>query len=157
MIFQSQLRRVAILNWTLLCIPDIIMAAGISFFMDGGLVGFLLAFAALFAIGLVGYILRSIVMWLAWSSSGKQTAEERIFHYLVENKFPKPAHFELSPQDYFARVAQDEHLPADVRVKAAVEVGTYAAYVGALEKQALAKVNGAAENALERYSRSFAA
>jgi len=133
------------------------MAAGIATFMDGGLIGFLFAFAVLFAIGFVGYFLRSIVMWLAWSYVGQSTARRKFLDYLIANRYPAPNFYENSAQDYFARIMDDSSLDPGLRVKAAIEVGTFAAYSGGLQLQYLAKVSSAAESALEEYARRFSA
>lgn len=156
MIFRSQLRRQAMMNWILMCVPDIIVAAVISWFMDGGIPGFGIAFVALFALGIVYWIIRSIVMWVAWSLVGRRFAEQHFLDYLVENGYPRPRPYETSPQEYFVYVMDNTDLDSKLRIKAAIEVGTFAAYSGALEWQRLAKVNGAAESAIEAYCRRVA-
>lgn len=153
MIFGSQLRRQTLWNFGLMWTPDLIIAAAVSYFMDAGLLGFGTVVLALFVLGLVYWFLRSIVMWLAYLAFGKRTVQRHIYDYLVANKFPAPSEYESSAADYFASGAQNEQLDPAVRVKAAVEVGTIAAYSGAFERQQLSKIALAAEAAIEEYRR----
>ena len=153
MIFRSQLRRQEMMNWLLMFVPDIIVAAVISWFMDSGILGFGIAFVALFALGIVYWIIRSIAMWAAWSLVGRRFAEQHYLDYLVENGYPPPRPYETSPQEYFVYVMDNADLAPELRIKAAIEVGTLAAYSGALDWQRLAKVNAAAESAIAAYYR----
>jgi hypothetical protein len=153
MIFGSQLRRQTLWNLGLMWIPDLIIAAVVSYYMDGGTLGFGIAVVALFVLCLVYWFLRSIVMWLAYLAFGKRTVQRQLYDYLVANKFPAPSEYESSAEEYFASVAQNGELDPGLRVKAALEVGTFAAYSGAFERQQLSKISLAAEAAIEEYRR----
>jgi hypothetical protein len=153
MIFRSQLRRQAVTNCMLMFIPNIIIAAVIAWFMEGGVLGFGIALMGLLALGIAYWIIGSIVTWIAWLLVGRRTAEQRFLDYLVENNYPRPRTYEASPADYFAYVMDNIDLEQQLRIKAAVEVGTLAAYSGALDFQRLAKVSAAAESALAAYAR----
>jgi hypothetical protein len=153
MIFRTQLRRQAVVNWLLMFIPDLMISAAVATYTHGGVLAFGLTFVVLFALGLVYWILRSITLWTAWLLFGRKVVEKHVYDYLVTNRYPAPGPYEGSPQEYFSRIMNDETLAPDLRIKAALEVGTFAAYSGALEYQQLAKINLAAESAIENYSR----
>jgi len=151
MVFKSQLRRQTIVNFFLLWIPDIIVAAVGSSYFNGGYIGFGLIFLGLQGLGIVYRILHSVVQWLAFLSFGRRFAQRHIYDYLIVNKYPTPKDYEYSALDYFASVVENKELDPELRIKAAIEVGTFAAYSGALERQRLSKLSMAAEDAIKKY------
>ena len=134
-------------------VPSIIIAAVIAWFMEGGALGFGIAVIGLTGLGIAYWIIGSIVGWIAWVLVGRQTAEQHFLDYLIENNYPRPRTYEGSPAEYFMYVMDNVDVDQELRLKAAVEVGTIAAYSGALDYQRLAKVCAAAESALIAYAR----
>jgi hypothetical protein len=151
MIFKSQLRRQAIANFVLMWVPDVIIAAVISSYFDGGLFGFILAIAGLSAFAVVYWILQSIVQWVAFLLIGRRVGQRHMYDYLITNQYPVPKNYEPSAADYFISVMENKELNPDLRIKAAVEVGIFAAYSGALDIQRLSKISMAAEGAIKDY------
>jgi hypothetical protein len=68
-----------------------------------------------------------------------------------------PREYENSARDYFASVADNVALDPALRVKAGVEIGTFAAYSGALDRQRISRLSAAAEAAIENYRRHLVA
>jgi|RhiMetdeSRZDD1v2_1073273.scaffolds.fasta_scaffold31165_10 hypothetical protein len=151
MIFRSQLRRQFVLNLLLVCIPDIIIAAVGSAYLESGYVGFGFIFVGLQVLGIVYRILHAIVQWLIFLGFTRRSIKRHIYDYLIVNQYPTPNEYQLSAADYFASVAENKELDPELRIKAAVEVGTFAAYSGAMDRQRLSKISMAAEDAIKDY------
>jgi hypothetical protein len=151
MIFKGQLRQQTLIHFFLLWIPDIIIAAVGSAYFKSGYVGFGFIFVGLQGLGIVYRILHSIVHWLAFLSFGRRMAQQHFYDYLIINRYPTPDEHELSAADYFVSVMENKELDPELRIQAAIEVGTFEAYSGALERQRLSKLLMAAEGAIKKY------
>src|SRR5437016_5651728 len=135
MIFKSQLRRQAILNFVLMWIPGIIIAGVGASYFNAGFIEFLVVLAGLCALGLVYWILHSLVQWLAFIILGRRMSRRYIYDYLIMHQYPAPNDDELSAEEYFLSVVKNRELDPEIRIKAAAEVGAFAAYTGAFERQ----------------------
>ena len=150
-IFKSQLRRQAILNCFLMWIPGIIIAGVGSSYFNAGFIEFLAVMAGLFALGIVYWILHSLVQWLAFIIFGRRVSRRYIYDYLIMNQYPAPNDDEPSAEEYFLSVVKNRELDPELRIKAAAEVGAFAAYTGAFERQRLSKISQAAKRAIKDY------
>jgi hypothetical protein len=151
MVFRSQLRRQFVLNLLLFCIPDIIIAAVGSAYLESGYVGFGLIFVGLQGLGIVYRILHAMVQWTVFLSFGRRSLKRHLYDYLITNQYPPPSGYQLSAEDYFSSVVENKELDPELRIKAAIEVGTFAAYSGAMDIQRLNKISIAAEEAIKDY------
>ena len=151
MIFKRQLRRLAILNFFLMWIPGVIIAGTISSYFNTGLIEFLMVLAGLCALGMVYWTLQSLVQWVAFIVFERRMSRRYIFNYLIKNQYPEPNADEPSAEEYFLSVVKNRELDPEIRIKAAAEVGAFAAYVGAFERQQLRKISRAAKRAIKDY------
>jgi len=67
------------------------------------------------------------------------------------NQYPAPNDDEPSAEEYFLSVVKNRELDPEIRIKAAAEVGAFAAYTGAFERQRLSKISQAAKRAIKDY------
>ena len=151
MVFKSQLRRQLIINYLLSWIPDIIIAVVGAKYFDGGYIGFAFIILGLQVLHLVIWMLHSIVQWLVFITFAKRAIQRHLYDYFIINKYPAPDEYESSAEEYLISVMDNKELDPEVRIKAAMEVGTFAAFSGAFEKQCLMKVSIAAEGAIKDY------
>jgi hypothetical protein len=151
MIFKRQLRRLAILHFFLMWIPRVIIAGAISSYFNTGLIQFLMVLAGLYALSMVHWILQSLVQWVAFIVFERRMSRRHIFKYLIMNQYPEPNADEPSAEEYFLSVVKNRELDPEIRIKAAAEVGAFAAYVGAFERQRLRKISRAAKRAIKDY------
>jgi hypothetical protein len=107
--------------------------------------------AGLCALGMVYWILQSLVQWVAFIVFERRMGRRHIFTYLIMNQYPEPNANEPSAEEYFLSVVKNRELDPAIRIKAAAEVGAFAAYVGACERQQLRKISRAAKRAIKDY------
>jgi hypothetical protein len=151
MIFKSQLRRQAILHFFLLWIPGIMMAGVGSAYFQTGLLEFLMVMAGLLTLGMMYWLLQSLVHWLAFILFERRVSRRYIYDYLMMNQYPAPHDDSPSAEEYFLSVVKNRELDPELRIKAAAEVGAFAAYAGAFERQRLRKIAWAANGAIKDY------
>jgi hypothetical protein len=151
MIFKSQLRRQAIVSFFLTSIPSIIIAGAVAKYFESGFIGFAFVLAGLFALGIVSTILHLIVRRIYFVLFGRRTVQKHIYDYLIINHYPAPKAYESSAEDYFISVMKNKEFDPELRIKAAMEVGTFAAYSGALDRHRLNQISVAAEDAINDY------
>jgi hypothetical protein len=84
-------------------------------------------------------------------SFGRRSLKRHLYDYLITNQYPPPSGYQLSAEDYFSSVVENKELDPELRIKAAIEVGTFAAYSGAMDIQRLNKISIAAEEAIKDY------
>ena len=151
MLFQRQLRQQAILHCFLVWIPWLLLAGiGTSYF-HAGLLEFSMMIAGLVALGSLYWLLQSLVHWLAFVLFGRRMSRRSIYDYLIINQYPAPHDDERSAETYFLSVVKNRALDPELRIKAAAEVGAFAACVGAFERQRLRTIAQAANGALQDY------
>ena len=74
-----------------------------------------------------------------------------IYDYLIINQYPAPHDDERSAETYFLSVMKNRALDPELSIKAAAEVGAFAACVGAFERQRFRTIAQAAHGALKDY------
>ena len=151
MVFESQLQRQMIVNCLVGWIPDIIIAAILTSYFKGGLIGFGFIILGLQVLSVVTWILDNMVQWAIFTAFSKRFIQRQFYEYLVINKYPAPNEYESSTHEYLMSVMENKDLDPEVRIKAAIDVGTFAAYSGAFEKQRVMKLSIAAERAIKQY------
>jgi hypothetical protein len=98
--------------------------------------------AGLFTLGMLYWILQSLVHWLAFILFEYRASRRYIYDYLIMNQYPTPNDDGLSAEEYFLSVVRNPELDPELRIKAAAEVGAFAAYAGAFERQRLRTISG---------------
>ena len=151
MIFKSQLRQQAILNFFLVWIPWLIIAGIGTSYLHAGILEFSMMMACLLTLGSMYWILRSLIHWLAFILFGRRLSRRYIYDYLITHHYPAPQDDEPSAEEYFLSIVKNRELDLELRIKAAAEVGAYAAYAGAFERQRLRKISRAANRAIKDY------
>ena len=151
MICKSQLRRQAILHFCLLWIPGIMLAGVGSAYLKTGLFESLMVMAGLFTLGILYWLLLSLVHGVAFILFERRVSRRYIYDYLIMNQYPAPHDDGLSVEAYFLSVVKNTDLDPELRIKAAAEVGAFAAYAGAFERQRLRKIAWAAHGAIKDY------
>ena len=107
MIFKSQLRRQAILHFCLLWIPGIIIAGVGSAYLKTGLIEFLMVMAGLCTLGILYWLLQSLVYWLAFILFERRVSRRYIYDYLIVNQYPAPNDDRPSAEEYFLSVVRN--------------------------------------------------
>ena len=153
MIFKSQLRHQAITHFLLLWVPWAIIAGIATSYVHAGLLEFSMVMAGLCALGLLYGLVQSWVHWLAFLVCGRRRSRRAIYDYLIMHHYPAPEADDLSAEDYFLAVVKNTALDPELRIKAAAEVGAFAAYAGAFERQRLRAIAKAAQRAIKDYRR----
>jgi len=151
MIFKRQLRRQAILHFCLLWIPGILLAGVGSAYLKTGLLESLMVMAGLFTLGILYWLLLSLVHWVAFILFERRVSRRYIYDYLIMHQYPAPHDDGPSVEAYFLSVVKNTNLDPELRIKAAAEVGAFAAYAGAFERQRLRKIAWAANGAIKDY------
>jgi hypothetical protein len=137
-------------------IPDVAIAWVASEYFDIGLPGFLAVFFGLQAIYLALWLKRIAWVWLHFWISGRGKMTPLLEDYLYKQRFPRPPDFIGGVDDYFAGVADDSKVHPQIRVKAAVELGTLAGIKAAGNYLMLMQLTMCYERALQIYERRFA-
>ncbi len=142
--------------WTvaLRFIPSIIVAAGFSIALDGGLPYFFAGILILEGLGLVAWILNGLVDRLIFALHGRSYMSRHLAGYLRENSFPEPDSFENSVDSYLHRTMEDKKVSPQTRLGAAIEVGSLATW-HLLNKSGAKRMELAYEDALHDYKRQF--
>jgi len=151
MILKSQLRQQAILHFFLVWIPCVIIASIGTLYFHVGFLEFSMVLAGLVVLGIVYWILQSLVHWLAFIIIGRRLSRRSIYDYLIMNQYPAPPEDTVLAEDYFLSVVKNTALDPELRIKAAAEVAVFAAYAGAFERQRLGKISRAANGAIKDY------
>ena len=151
MIFQSQLRQQAILHVMLLWMPWAMIAGVGAAYFHTGFPEFLVVMASLCVLGSVYWIVQRLVHWVAFILCGYRVSRRSIYDYLIMHQYPAPQEDSISAADYFLSVVKNNTLDPELRMKAAAEVGAFAAYAGAFDRQRLRKISRAAEGAIKQY------
>lgn len=154
MIFESQQKRAV---WFLMfvgLIPDAILGLIAAYFSEGdsGFVAFLVVFIGIQVVGVLLWVKNTIWDWVFFNYYGRKALQEHLLSSFRKTGFPAPEYAETSAQGYFARIADDEEQPINLRLKAAVEVGSLS-YSGATGKfMESLRVGIAYEDAIKRLS-----
>src|SRR5207302_511644 len=143
--------RQAILHFCLLWMPGIMIAGVGSIYFNVGLLEFLTVMAGLFSLGILYWLLQSLVYWLAFILFERRVSRRYIYDYLIVHQYPAPHDDGTSAEEYFLSVVKNRELDPELRIKAAAEVGAFAAYAGAFERQRLRKISRAANAAIKDY------
>src|SRR4051812_25483528 len=67
----------------------------------------------------------SIAIAIGYFLFDKRLQEDAVYDALSEMNLPRPQAYEESPEGYLCRVCDDESVPAETRVKAAVLAGIF--------------------------------
>jgi hypothetical protein len=136
-------------------IPEAIIAWIVAAYTQAGALGFVAVFFGLLGLYLLIWIKNSLWMWLMYWVAGRRQLTASLEGYLVTNRFPPPPEYVHDIDDYLGRVANGEQYDCPTRVKAAIEIGTFAGLALAGRIQSSLKVKIAYESALERYAKRF--
>jgi hypothetical protein len=153
--FGSKARRALWWNILIGTIPDCIIAVVAAVFFDGGVLLFVGIVVGLQVFWNVRWILGRIIDALVFALSGRRTMSSFLVDYLRENGFPEPQQYEDSAEGYLARVADDAKISTKIRLKAAAELGTLAAWRNLWQRGTANRLEVAYEDALVEYKRSF--
>lgn len=135
---------------------ELLVASAICWFLedtDWGtiLITFLVLHVVYFAI----WTKNSIWSWLIFNYTGRKEARDHILTSLKNNNYPEPDDYCGSAEDFYAGVASDSEQPVEVRLNAAMELGTLRSYASSGQYQTAMRVSMAAEDAIEMYKSSF--
>lgn len=97
----------------------------------------------------------SIWAWICYKLYYREVFVNLIYQFLKDNKFPEPNDYEDSGSDYLERVAFDDDVAPDLRVKAAAELAPIVAKAREGKLQEVLRYNMAFEAALFKYKASF--
>lgn len=155
MIVQRKRNREIVISSLLNTIPDVLIAGGAAYYFDGGLLGFVGVIVGLQAVYLVLWVKNSLWGWVRYKLGRKKQIFQTLLDFLVENKFPKPANYVDSAEMYFDDVAADEEVDIEIRLKAAIEIGTINYLRHSMKVQELLYLTLAYDNVIEEYHRRF--
>lgn len=149
-------KRKVLIDALLNLVPDAIIAL-IAAVLANNLITF---FAVIFGLQIIYFLIwvkNSIWLWIKYYYlGGKKELLENMLKVLRTNNYPEPDELEVSVQDYFLKIANNEKLPTDVRIKAGAEYGTFHSPIFSGNMQNTLRLNMAYETALEMYKKQFA-
>ena len=155
--FGSRQKRNLISGAILGLVPDVIIAIIAAAWTDSGLMGFLVTLIGLQIVYLLIWVKNTIWGCLFFWLAGRKRMAEHLLDYLRANFFPEPDEYQDDVQTYFQGVMDNEHAPTDLRMKAAVEIGTFNTFRLLGKVSLLLQTFLAYEDALQRYKRMFPA
>ncbi|MCH8249484.1 MAG: hypothetical protein IH913_07755 [Proteobacteria bacterium] len=138
-------------------ILDIAIAWALAEYLgDGGFMTFIFAYVGIQALLLVVWLRNTILQWTFFKIAGRKRTAAFYADYFQQGDFPEPDEFESSAEEYLNRVADDETVKVDTRIKAAFLVA-FIQYPVAMQKLADSlRLNLAMEDALESYKAGLA-
>lgn len=152
---ESKLKRKFWFNTVLGTIPDVLIAFGLTVWFNSGLVGFVAVFIGLQILYLLIWTKNSIWGWIMFHFGARRQMAKYLCDFLRESKFPDPGDYQVSVDSYFHEIVNNDHLPFEVRIKAAGEIAALNAYGAQGQAQYLMRLQMAWEDAIEEYKRTF--
>ncbi|MET4031191.1 hypothetical protein ABIB94_004262 [Bradyrhizobium sp. JR7.2] len=141
------------------CIPDVVIAWAASSFFNGDrdvAANAVLIFLALQVIYFAVWLRRIVWGWLLYWVSNRRKMTEHLEDFLHKQRFPCPPEVIGGVDDYLAGVADNSKVSAQVRLKAATELGVLAGIRAAGNGLYAMQLAMAYERALQSYERRFA-
>jgi hypothetical protein len=154
--FESKIRRQYWINSVLGLIPDLAIAAIINSVIAGNIGTFILVFIGLQLLYFLVWLRKTIWAWIVFCVYGRKHLANFLADYLAENEYPQPGDYEGSADEYFNRIAGDEALAVDVRLKSVGQAVALRMPITIGQYQYGFRVAMAYEDALIAYKRSLA-
>lgn len=149
--FESKLKRNYLINVAIATIPDIAIAIILAIVFNGGFLGFLAIYFGLQVLYFAIWTKNTVFGWAHFRLAGRKQMTKHLLDFLLENKFPDPGDQQVSVEDYFYTIVNDEALPVEMRVRATHEIATMNTYRTLGQIQQLLRINIAYEDAIEQY------
>lgn len=155
--FGSRQKRNLISGAVLGLVPDILIAIVAASMTDSGLMGFFVTLIGLQVLYFLIWAKNAIWAWLLFWLRGRKQMTEHFLDYLRSNAFPEPDEYQDNVEGYFEGVMGNEQQPTDLRLKAAVELGSFNVLRLTGRHSLLLQTFLAFEDAIQRYKRTFPA
>lgn len=152
--FESRVKRNIFIALIISSIPDLIIA-GIIAMINKNETAFIIAFFALKIVYLLVWIRNSVWNWILYQFGVKEAVISNAISSFKRNNYPEPDYYLDSAEAYFDQIANDEDLPLELRLHAAVQTGfmLYPTAYGHLQEKI--RVTLATEKAIEKYRQTF--
>jgi len=155
--FGSKQKRNIVSAVLLGMVPDVVIAVVAAAWTDSGVFGFFVTLIGLQIVYLSIWAKNAIWAWLVFLFRGRRQMSGYLFDYLRTNAFPEPGDYHDDVESYFQGVMDNERAPAELRIKAAVEINSLNLFRMLNKMGLLFQTLMAYEDALQRYKRSFPA
>jgi hypothetical protein len=152
---QSQQERRMSVFAVINLIPDIAIAWIASDVFHIGPLGFFAVLFGMQGVYLFLWLKTMLWSWFLFWISGRKKLTTHLEDFLYKNRFPQPPEFISGADDYFLKVSNNSTVPCPIRVKAAIELGTFVGLRTGARVMQLMQVNIAYEAALQQYSLRF--
>ena len=136
-------------------VPDLVISLAVASATDSGVIGF---FATLIGLQVLYFLIwakNAIWGWLMFWATGRKQLAEHLFDYLRSNGYPEPNDYQEDVESYLSDVMGNEEQPVDVRLKAAIEIGSLSMLAAYRHMSQLMKTHLAYEEAIRQYKRTF--
>jgi hypothetical protein len=140
---------------TINSIPDVLIAVASAAYFNMGVGGFFAVYFGLQLLYFVIWLKRTAWAWLLYAIWSKRKMVDGLEDALYQKRFPRPPEYVTDIDEYLSQVADDNRVPAPLRVKAALELGTLAGVRMSGNSLYAMQLGMAFEQALELYARRF--
>jgi hypothetical protein len=154
-VIGSQRDRSILREGVLASIPDTfdaLIALVASAYSNSGVVGFFVVIVGLQCLYFVLWAKRSIWLWIRYWLSGRKKMTAHMVERFTKNGFPQPPAYVSDISDYLRRMTDNETIPCQLRVKAAIELGALAGLYAQGQHQLLRRLTIASDDALNRFA-----
>jgi hypothetical protein len=140
---------------TLNSVPDVLIAAAAAAYFAIGIGGFFAIYFSFQALYLALWLKRIAWAWFLYAVWSKRKMVDGLEEALYQKRFPRPPEYVADIDEYMSQIADDVRAPPELRVKAAVELGTLAGVRMSGNALYAMQLGMAFEAALELYARRF--
>jgi hypothetical protein len=153
--FGSRANRNIVIQYLVLLIPEVALAAVIAHYLELGTAGFLIVLPALLLLYIVLWIKNSLFAWARFLLFGRRLLALSVAEYFRTARFPEPNDYEATPEDYLLRTKDDENQPIGVRIDAAASLSELSTLSTFGFVQASMRVRMVYEDALDAHKAAF--
>jgi len=153
--FETKQKRNFLINIIYGLIPDTIIGIGVASFTDSGLSGFIFTVIGLQIVYFLIWLKDSLWGWAFFKIRGKKLMVEYMEDALKAKNFPAPQDFEVSIEGYLSSVVANERLDLNIRLNAAMEIGTLEYLKSMFKAQESMRLIIAYEEALSNFKKTY--
>jgi hypothetical protein len=153
--FGSRANRNLLIHCIVMMLPEVALAAAITYYLDLGVPGFVMVLPILLVVQVVLWLKKSLFAWARFLLFGRRPLAAAAAKYFRTARFPEPNDYEATPEDYLLRTKDDESQAIGVRVDAAASLSELSTLRTFGFLQASMRVRMLYEDALEVHKASF--
>lgn len=141
-----------LVNMLIALLPDLAICWAVARLTDSGWKGFFLSLFALQVTYLFFWLKNAAWAWLLFWTHGRKKVAKCLEHWFIESHFPAPDRYTIDFDDYLTEISSNKGLDAEMRIKAAHELGALDGFKGARSYSLLLMSNSAGKIAMKHYA-----